>query len=626
VIVRLVIIMVLTWSASDEELGGIHRHCFRCFNLKRCNKDGDACGVSECPVGCGWVYHSCKEEEHLLLCPLVRVECINSSLGCNMMMLRKDVGKHLPVCPASIVTCSQEWNRWPLHCKERYKTVPFRQRNPRAERGQLDYELALRDQRMVGDFYKVPRKTKLALRNNLTRRFPALPLPPHTIRKSDLTDKSLGSLREAVKYEVADETSLGISSTYGVAKMFLKNQEKQAKRWQDDVDQAIQRTGQPVPKRYWEFPELERGNIHKHCAHCHSTTCDKRSNIFSGGDEDDWSQCCSVVNCPSGCGAVYHHCKAFEHKMICPSFEEEGEFDWMLKDRAVKKKKAKTPPPLKPFPDLLIGPTICPPNPVKSRIAPKPPPPPPDLSSTMRFDIKMEVVTKLQQKPRAMYTFMCGQELRRDQWEGHCKNVHSDIHGGLNNWIEARCPLASYGCSFSTRRLYPGEDPSTKVVYSQDTMSFGIRPPPVQLLKGSHAGKSLTDLPVELLQVIISFLDSWSLANLALVNTLLRDIACSLLDEKGCVALQWEKVDNQGIGAKGWVVGYKRWFFSNYFCPVNHWGLNADGAVSEHLKTCPFNIKTEHKKPNVKTKEWKNFMEALDVKMKMKRESEWFIK
>merc|ERR1711974_182112 len=145
------------------------------------------------------------------------------------------------------------------------------------------------------------------------------------------------------------------------------------------------------------------------------------------------------------------------------------------------------------------------------------PPPPPNLFSTMRFDIKMEVVTKLQQKPRAMYTFMCGQELRRDQWEGHCKNVHSDIHGGLNNWME---------------------DPETKVVYSQDTMSFGIRPPPVQLLKGAHPGKSLTDLPVELLQVIISFLDSWSLANLALVNTLLRDIACSLLDEKGCVALQ----------------------------------------------------------------------------------------
>jgi len=573
------------------------------------------------------VYHSCKEEEHLLLCPMVRVECINSSLGCSMTMTRKDVVKHLPVCPASIVTCTQEWNRWPLHCKERYKTVPFRQRNPRAERGQLDYELAIRDQKMVGDFYKVPRKTKLALRNNLTRRYPALPLPPHAVRKSDLTDKSLLSLREAVKYEVADETSLGVSSTYGVAKMFLKNQEKQAKRWQEDVDQAILRTGQPVPKRYWEFPELERGNIHKHCAHCHITTCTKRSyNLCSDGEDDDWAQSCSVVTCPSHCGAIYHHCKAFEHKMICPLFEEEGEFDWMLKDRAVKKKKAKAPPPLKQFPDLLDGPTISFPASVPSRIVPKPPPPPPSLSSCMRFDIRVETVTRLQQKPRAMYTFMCGQELRRDQWEGHCKNVHSDIHGGLNNWMEARCPLASYGCSFSMVRLYPGQDPTARVVYSQDTHSFGIRPPPVLLPHTHSSGKSLTDLPVELLQVIFSFLDSWSLANLALTSNLLRDVACSLLDEKGCVALQWEKVDTQGVGTPSWVVGYKRWFFSNYFCPVTHWGVNGDGAVSEHLKTCPYNIKVEHSKPDVKTSGWKNFMEALGVKIKMKRESEWFIK
>ena len=565
-----------------------------------------------------------------MLCPMVRVECINRSFGCGVMLMRKDVVRHLPVCPANIVACTQEWNRWPLHCKERYKTVPFRQRNPRAERGQLDFELAIRDQRMVGEFYKVPRKTKLALRNNLTRRFPALPLPPHTVRKANLTDQSLISLREAVKFEVSDDTSLGITSTYGVAKMFLKNQEVQAKRWKDDVDQAILRTGQPVPKRYWEFPELERGNIHKHCAYCFSSKCTKRNNLLSVDDDfpdqEIWTQCCQVVNCPWECGAIYHHCKAFEHKMICPLYVEEGEFDWMQRDRGVRKKKVKAAPPITQFPDLLTGPTLCPPTPSRPWVIPKPPPPPPDLSRTMRFDIKVETVTRLQQKPRAMYTFLCGQELRRDQWEGHCKNVHSEIHGGLNNWMEARCPLASYGCSFSTRRLFPGEDPRASVVYSQDTMSFGIRPPPVEL-KPSKAGvSSLTDLPVELLQLVFSYLDCWSLSNLALVNNILREVACSLLDEKGCVALQWEKVDTKGVGGKGgWVVGYKRWFFSNYFCPVTHWGINADGAVSEHLKKCPYNIKTEHRKPDVKSKGWKNFMEALGVKIKMKRESEWFI-
>ena len=299
-------------------------------------------------------------------------------------------------------------------------------RNPRAEDGQLDYELALRDQKMVGDFFKVPRKTKLALRNNLTRRYPALPLPPHTVRKSNPTDKSLKSLKEVVKFEVGDETILD-KAVYGVAKLFLKNQEQQSKRWKEDVDNAIARTGKAVPKRYWEYPELERGNIHKHCAYCVDINCQKKTKYQmvmadEDCDEDD-DDSCQMTVCPWKCGASYHHCKAFEHKMICPLYEEEGEFDWMHRDgiKIVKKSKKVKEAPLKPFPDLLVGPTLCPPKPLSRRIPPPPPPPPPNLEKTMRFDIKVETVTRLQQKPRAMFTFLCGQELRRDQWESHCR-------------------------------------------------------------------------------------------------------------------------------------------------------------------------------------------------------------
>ena len=128
----------------------------------------------------------------------------------------------------------------------------------------------------------------------------------------------------------------------------------------------------------------------------------------------------------------------------------------------------------------------------------------------MRFDIKMETVTKLQQKPRAMFTFICGQDFRRDQWESHSRlililyfiirtfdniqnfrNVHSDIHGGLNNWIEARCPLSSYGCGFAVRRVFPGSDPRASLVYSQEITSFGVRPAPVTSLQSG--GDDATD-------------------------------------------------------------------------------------------------------------------------------------
>merc|ERR1719244_119916 len=311
--------------------------------------------------------------------------------------------------------------------------------------------------------------------------------------------------------------------------------------------------------------------------------------------------------------------------MICPLYEEEGEFDWMFRDRAVKKKKIKAPPPPKPFPDLLNGPTLCPPKILKSRVVPKAPPLPPDLSSTMRFEIKVETVTRLQQKPRAMYTFLCGAELRRDQWEGHCRNVHSEIHGGLNNWIEARCPLSSYGCSFSMRRLFPGSDPQAEVVFSQAVRSFGIKPPSAELPLGD-SGLTLVDLPVELLQYILSLLDPWSLCNVSLTCHTLREVACSLLDLKGCVALQWEKSDNSWMGRNSWEIAYKRWFFSSYFHPVHNWGLNTDGLIAEHLKKCPYNIKTVHVKQDKNSKLAKSFIEALNVKMKLKQQSEWFIK
>ena len=208
------------------------------------------------------------------------------------------------------------------------------------------------------------------------------------------------------------------------------------------------------------------------------------------------------------------------------------------------------------------------------------------------------------------------------------RNVHSDIHGGLNNWIEARCPLSSHGCGFSARRVYPGPDPRASIVYSQDITSFGVRPAPVTSLQpvGGAGARTLTDLPLELVQLIFTYLDSWSLANLGLVSVRCRELVAGLLDERGCVALQWERRHTGGpLPGTAWQVAYKRWFFSTHFSPVTRWGLNADGAVSEHLKTCPFNIRTAHTKPDTNSKQWNMFMSALKTRLKDKRNSEWFI-
>ena len=70
-----------------------------------------------------------------------------------------------------------EWNRWPVYTMQKRVHIPFKQCNPYGHQGQLDYDLTLRDQRMLNNLNKIPRRTKLSLRNSLTRRYPAVPIP-----------------------------------------------------------------------------------------------------------------------------------------------------------------------------------------------------------------------------------------------------------------------------------------------------------------------------------------------------------------------------------------------------------------------------------------------------------------
>ena len=67
--------------------------------------------------------------------------------------------------------------------------------------------------------------------------------------------------------------------------------DEQMQRWQDDLDKRLK--GKLIPPKYWEFPELEKGNVHKHCAYCFDGDC-IRSNDFSTNYED---VACNIINC-----------------------------------------------------------------------------------------------------------------------------------------------------------------------------------------------------------------------------------------------------------------------------------------------------------------------------------------
>ena len=109
-----------------------------------------------------------------------------------------------------------------------------------------------------------------------------------------------------------------------------------------------------------------------------------------------------------------------------------------------------------------------------------------------------------------------------------------------------------------------------------------------------------------------------------MVSVSTRQLVAGLLDTKGCVALQWERVEREE-GGGGWEVAYRRWFFSSHFSPVTSWGVEDVGRVSDHLQSCPYNIRTQHVKPDIRAKSWKDLMEAVRERIKQKRDSEWFI-
>lgn len=156
-----------------------------------------------------------------------------------------------------------------------------------------------------------------------------------------------------------------------------------------------------------------------------------------------------------------------------------------------------------------------------------------------------------------MFPFVCGQPLRRDQFSSHFTNVHGDIHAALNGWMEHRCPLAYYGCTFSQRRFYPST-PGAKVVHSRHLRSFGVQPCPSINPPSASQSDQFSKLPFEILRHIARYLDSFSLCQLSLVSWTLREVCASLLESRGIVELQWERIQRPGVpGSVAWQIKKK---------------------------------------------------------------------
>ncbi|CAN0292673.1 unnamed protein product [Lampetra planeri] len=768
------------------EGSGVHAHCSACVS-RRCKTraaPGIACELLACPASCGAIFHACKSQEHRLLCPQERVPCLNKAYGCPLTLARRSVGSHLRSCPASVVCCTMEWNRWPVRVGEN-------QRRPHETQGattsgdsteQLDMALAQRDQRMLLESLKVALvgdssdDDVSSVASGSSSATPSLFLPPSASVSVSLSDGEAGPAGASVSpgavgrhaagagggtleklYRASVETTRSLAKAYSILERATREMERMghaAGQPAADEAQAIagpsgleplsfagkdppaaatasgipaardsgglgsngvagavvngssdgingegsssRRSRRGVPAA-GDGASVQAAPDGRDCAVPRS-----RASLSVARSEESLSSCDSYVDAVdtfpptweravfaqwrprvfsetdgSGVhaahtgeprpfrapdsfrrcylGDLYRWKRRMQDKAVDTGdlarerrggddggvgevgpgidlvtaallfcLDGESPCGRGVSDRRVSPDGARTDTGTQTFSlpsavlatrtmvgEMASAPACDHASPQLSNPSPFP---------RLGLDLVLECVTRYQAKPRSMFTFVCGQLFRRDEFPHHFKNVHGDIHAGLNGWLEQRCPLAHYGCPYTQQRLCPSA-PGAKVVHSTRLGSFGVLPfvPPEHRDHGRSAAPSpiaslsddddgvrpapalgdsggerdrLSRLPLEVLQQVARRLDGYSLCQLSLVSRLLRDVCGGVLPEKGMVTLVWERrrrITASGGGSFTWRVKHKAWCFSTAFSPVSRWAFAEAPSMAEHLRRCRYN-------------------------------------
>ncbi|CAJ1078459.1 F-box only protein 30-like [Xyrichtys novacula] len=671
-----------------------HVHCVSCVN-QRCMvrpEPGVSCDLISCPQVCGAVFHSCKVDEHHFLCPLVRVPCLNSGYGCPATLLRNQMYAHLEVCPAGVVCCTMEWNRWPVSCLD-YTSYESLSRGVK-EAEQLDMALALQDQRTLLESLKVIAMTPTAERELLVPvskdnrttdsallvsapeaatfiESPAKSLSscqPQTPRAGSAQEKIVGGINGLNEehfgklYEATVETARSLC-----AALDLVSSASSVDSSSECADRgaALQESNIENLQNGLQGKTVAAGGLRKQGEEGQTvcSSCLKENGVLKGAGV----KFLNMTNGPLSGGvdasptegggemnvgvnpllmAPVHASQAVSQRVSHVVLEDRGlvllenhgperkfnDYQFFrghgkyslangrvsfTADRPLVTKRPKMEDKAVDTSDLeqeddpmglgeidlitaallfcleesrecrrisdtvyvngfhvdfgtqtftfpaailvtntrvgdMASASAC------DHAAPQLPYPSPFC--TLRLGLVLEALEVeavphnryLPPNPRYqhMFPFVCAQSFRRDQFSSHFTNVHGDIHAGLNGWMEHRCPLAYYGCTFSQRRFYPSTR-GAKVVHDKNLRSFGVKPCPGGKLPCDSKSDQLSGLPNEILWHIAGFLDSFSLCQLSLVSRTMREVCASLLQTRGIVELLWER--RQSPGAPGTV-------------------------------------------------------------------------
>ncbi|KAF7254181.1 F-box only protein 30 [Varanus komodoensis] len=714
-----------------------HIHCVNCVS-RRCMtrpEAGISCDLIGCPMVCGAVFHSCKAEEHRLLCALERVPCLNSGFGCPFIIARNKIAEHLETCPASVVCCTMEWNRWPVSYADRKSYENLSKDVDEVE--QLDMALALQDQRMLLESLKVATMTsKTADPVSKSReQISVASTQDVTLANGLMTvDKeSYGALYQAtVETTKSLATALDIlnSATRDISMLSSKlgispcetNENVETKEQNCDRnmhkqlgydcqdDGSMGAVGGIQLDVLGQNAQLEQNGSSDICydtmqeynlnmsldntSLCNGFYVDSAgSDTLQQSEELETSSFnqSNVANGITNASSCDETLNSYNLIPVAPPVREEiplhsfsngtinhvylpRDYSDELLQRQIEQDRLRNIDVFSLIPhrtynflanhylsapkedkavdtsdleitedpmglqgiDLItaallfclgdspggrgisdsrvidgyrvdfgtqtfsLPSAILATNTMVGEIASasacdhaNPQLSNPSPFQTLGLDLVLECVARYQTK-RSMFTFVCGQLFRRNEFSSHFKNVHGDIHAGLNGWMEQRCPLAYYGCTYSQRRFCPSTQ-GAKIIHDRHLRSFGVQPcistvltePDKRCCLGLRSDH-LSNLPFEVLQHIAGFLDGFSLCQLSQVSRLMRDVCGSLLQARGMVILLWEK-RMYPDGSSSWQIKEKVWRFSTAFCTVNEWKFADIVSMADHLKKCNYN-------------------------------------
>ncbi|VDH90896.1 F-box protein 30 [Mytilus galloprovincialis] len=295
-------------------------------------------------------------------------------------------------------------------------------------------------------------------------------------------------------------------------------------------------------------------SIHDHCVQCFIWKCDVRP---------DYVTSCELIECVQGCDRIFHACKQKSHSFVCEAII----VPCINKENGCHSEVKKS--------NMAAHLLICPANVI-------------DCMTAIPETVKI-----------------CHKPVKRGEFSWHSRNIHAEISTGI---LELKCPLAYAGCDFSCQKLSPLV-PTGHVTQSDLLNTSGLTFGSDACSSPEQSGEQsktldnpttscyqndvdstgglffLEDLPDNVIEQILMFLDSFSINNLALTCKFLRSFCKSVVYNKGIVVPVWQKISN---GGKHWDFFKWKWSFSSACTPIRKWKYHLSTPVSEHLKVCPF--------------------------------------